>query len=250
MNVRRPLHEHDEQLPETTSPTRAPRLLSAPPPGGYAWWYFDAISDDGDYALTAIFFVGSVFSPSYAERVRRGVAAPADDHLGVNLALYHRGKQVAWVMSEYGASALGGLDAAGPHIAESRIVSQKRRRQLARGDSRAVGAVLGGAHRLGAPGGMHHRPRGRKQRGGRGGPHGARRARGRRRHAPRLAHDHAARCACGVTAAPTAKSESDVGGRRLPRRQLGGRPPGSRVRALELGALFRRAAQHRPLSAP
>ena len=33
-------------------------------PGGYAWWYFDAVSDDGTRALTAIFFIGSVFSPT------------------------------------------------------------------------------------------------------------------------------------------------------------------------------------------
>ncbi|HEY2743863.1 MAG TPA: carotenoid 1,2-hydratase, partial [Polyangia bacterium] len=62
-------------------------------PGGYAWWYFDAVSDDGARALTAIFFIGSVFSPSWAARVRRGENPRAEEHLGVNLALYERGKK-------------------------------------------------------------------------------------------------------------------------------------------------------------
>lgn len=88
--------------------------------GGYAWWYFDALSDDGQRGLTAIFFIGSVFSPAYAQRVRRGERPAATDHLGVNLALYERGKKVAWVMSEYGADRLDatprGLQIAGSSI--------------------------------------------------------------------------------------------------------------------------------------
>ena len=94
---------------------------SAVRPGGYAWWYFDAVSDDGERALTAIFFIGSVFSPDYAARLRRGETARAEEHLGVNLALYERGKKRAWVMSEHGAGALGGVGEGGPTIADSTI---------------------------------------------------------------------------------------------------------------------------------
>jgi len=90
-------------------------------PGGYAWWYFDAVSDDGARALTAIFFIGSVFSPDYAARIRRGERPRAEEHLGVNLALYERGKKRAWVMSEHGASALGGVGDGGPRIGGSSI---------------------------------------------------------------------------------------------------------------------------------
>src|SRR5262249_35406448 len=90
-------------------------------PGGYAWWYFDAVSDDGARALTAIFFIGSVFSPDYAARLRRGEPARAEEHLGVNLALYERGHKRAWVMSEHGAAALGGVGDGGPQIGESKI---------------------------------------------------------------------------------------------------------------------------------
>ena len=36
------------------------------PPGGYAWWYIDGVSDDGTRAVSIIGFIGSVFSPWYA----------------------------------------------------------------------------------------------------------------------------------------------------------------------------------------
>ena len=69
-------------------------------PGGYVWWYFDALTPAGD-GLACIFFVGAVFSPSYAARWRRGRNPLPSEHAAVNLALYRGGKQVAWVMSEY-----------------------------------------------------------------------------------------------------------------------------------------------------
>ncbi|HCF18949.1 MAG TPA: carotenoid 1,2-hydratase, partial [Rhodospirillum rubrum] len=40
-------------------------------PGGYAWWYVDAFSDDGAQAFTLNAFVGSVFSPYYHWAKRR-----------------------------------------------------------------------------------------------------------------------------------------------------------------------------------
>ncbi len=45
-------------------------------PGGYAWWYVDGISADGEDAITVIAFVGSVFSPYYAaaRRIRSTIA--------------------------------------------------------------------------------------------------------------------------------------------------------------------------------
>jgi carotenoid 1,2-hydratase len=73
-------------------------------PGGYAWWYLDALSDDGREALTVIAFVGSVFSPYYAEARRRGGADP-DDHCALNVAVYgEHGKR--WSMTERGGGAI------------------------------------------------------------------------------------------------------------------------------------------------
>ena len=72
-------------------------------PGGYCWWYLDALSDDGRFGLTIIAFVGSVFSPYYARaraRSRWGIADPLE-HCAINVALYGPGVDT-WVLSEYG----------------------------------------------------------------------------------------------------------------------------------------------------
>jgi len=66
---------------------------------GYAWWYIDAISDDGANALTCIAFIGSVFSPYYAWANRKHPADP-ENHCAINVALY--GRQRAWSMTERG----------------------------------------------------------------------------------------------------------------------------------------------------
>jgi carotenoid 1,2-hydratase len=71
------------------------------PPGGYAWWYVDALSDDGADALTLIGFVGSVFSPYYAWSGRRD----PEDHVAINVALYRKGGG-RWAMTERGRGSV------------------------------------------------------------------------------------------------------------------------------------------------
>ncbi|MGL6044004.1 MAG: hydratase [Sandaracinobacteroides sp.] len=78
-----------------------PRFDVEVPSGGYAWWYIDAMSDDGRYGLTIIAFVGSVFSPYY---VSSGKQRP-EDHVAMNVALYGGGKR-RWAMTERGAHDL------------------------------------------------------------------------------------------------------------------------------------------------
>jgi carotenoid 1,2-hydratase len=74
------------------------------PAGGYAWWYLDALSDDGAHGITLIAFIGSVFSPYYAWTRRRGAADPLR-HCAVNVALYGRGGK-RWAMTERGAASV------------------------------------------------------------------------------------------------------------------------------------------------
>ncbi len=71
---------------------------------GYRWWYVDAVSDDGNHALTVIAFVGSVFSPYYRLAVRRGQGDP-EHYCALNVALY--GPQSnRWAMTERGSAAV------------------------------------------------------------------------------------------------------------------------------------------------
>ncbi|NBB92881.1 MAG: carotenoid 1,2-hydratase [Gammaproteobacteria bacterium] len=73
------------------------------PHDGYAWWYIDAISDDGRHGLTLIAFIGSVFSPYYAWARGRGRSDPLN-HCAINVALY--GPSGRWSMTERGRSSL------------------------------------------------------------------------------------------------------------------------------------------------
>jgi len=73
-------------------------------PGGYVWWYVDALSADARYGLTIIGFIGSVFSPYYALARRRGRGDPLD-HCALNVALYNDGRKL-WAMTERGRSRL------------------------------------------------------------------------------------------------------------------------------------------------
>jgi carotenoid 1,2-hydratase len=67
--------------------------------GGYAWWYLDAVSDDGLSALTAIVFAGSVFSPWYF-RARHSGNPPAPlQHAAINLSV-RTPQGHLWVMNE------------------------------------------------------------------------------------------------------------------------------------------------------
>ncbi len=56
-------------------------------PGAYEWWYFDACSDDGQWAFAAVWFLGNPFSPYYR---LASLGRPADPfaHNAVFFALY------------------------------------------------------------------------------------------------------------------------------------------------------------------
>jgi carotenoid 1,2-hydratase len=78
--------------------------LQPPPsgPGAYRWYYADVVA--GDTTAVFVFMLGSLFSPRYAARARRG--GRAVDCCAVNFALYQRGLRQQWVLSEYsGAQA-------------------------------------------------------------------------------------------------------------------------------------------------
>ena len=195
-----------------------PRFDEPVVPGGYAWWYLDALSDDGQHGLAIIIFLGSVFSPYYAWSGRRDPL----NHCAVNVALYGEcealgddrarpgRRPVARAMSSpSGASALG--------------LGRRRARHVRERDLRAVAAPPA-------------RPRAARKR-------GAQRpdVRSASRRWPRLAADRAARTADrrdGGTKVVVARA-------RLFRRQSRRRTAGTGLSLLDLvaGAPSRRSAR-------
>jgi len=71
-------------------------------PGGYAWWYVDAMSHNGCHGMTIIAFVGNAFSPYYAWASKREAADPLN-YCALNVALYDLGATCGgrrWTMTE------------------------------------------------------------------------------------------------------------------------------------------------------
>ncbi|MGG5811530.1 carotenoid 1,2-hydratase [Falsiroseomonas sp. CW058] len=73
---------------------------------GYAWWYVDALSDDGRHGITVIAFIGTVFSPWYAlaRMAEGGTGGDPQDHCCLNVALY--GAPRRWAMTDRRRGAL------------------------------------------------------------------------------------------------------------------------------------------------
>ena len=83
----------------------SPRFDQEVKSGGYLWWYIDAMSDDGQFGLSLIAFVGSVFSPYYARAIKKGLNPSPMDHCALNVALYGPNGKI-WSMTERPSSSV------------------------------------------------------------------------------------------------------------------------------------------------
>lgn len=85
------------------------RFLRAP--GGFAWWYVDLLTPDGD-GLVLIWSYGLPFLPGYASRARLGRPELPTARPSVNVVVYRRGRPSFYLLQEYadpdGAGALPG----------------------------------------------------------------------------------------------------------------------------------------------
>lgn len=97
-------HPPDHGGPSLGDPGLQPDFSISVPHHGYAWWYVDGVSDDGDHGLTIIAFIGSVFSPYYANARRRGEPDP-ENFVSINTCLYGK-KAKRWTMTERGRARL------------------------------------------------------------------------------------------------------------------------------------------------
>ncbi len=73
-------------------------------PGSYEWWYFDGMSEDGDYQVVIIFYEGCPFSTRYirsVEKAPEGEDAQAARHPAISISLYRKGEPIFYSLSEY-----------------------------------------------------------------------------------------------------------------------------------------------------
>ena len=64
-------------------------------PGAYEWWYFDALSESGEWAMSCIWFLGNPFSPYYRLAATGRPADPFADN-ALFFALYKEGRLYAY----------------------------------------------------------------------------------------------------------------------------------------------------------
>ena len=66
----------------------------------YEWWYFDSVSDDGEWSLVVIFLLGSPFSP-YSRACELNQNPNPLDYNGVFVALHYRGRLLHYQYARY-----------------------------------------------------------------------------------------------------------------------------------------------------
>lgn len=72
-------------------------------PGAYEWWYFDALSDDGEWVLSCIWFLGNPFSPYYRHAALGKPPSPFEQN-AIYFALYRFGKLYAYHFTRFPVS--------------------------------------------------------------------------------------------------------------------------------------------------
>ncbi len=68
--------------------------------GAYEWWYFDAVSDDGNTELVIIFYEGNPFSRRYISRQQKGEAAKAEDFPAISISIYQNKEPIYYSFTE------------------------------------------------------------------------------------------------------------------------------------------------------
>lgn len=86
------------------------RWVNPQSPGAHEWWYFDAISDDGEDALVLVWYAALPFDPAYGLASLRHIRQPDRypkpnplDHCAIGFSWYHKGKTVAYALNAFQA---------------------------------------------------------------------------------------------------------------------------------------------------
>ncbi|MDZ7682097.1 MAG: hypothetical protein U5J63_10410 [Fodinibius sp.] len=73
-------------------------------PGGYEWWYFDAISADDRYSVVIILYEGNPFSTRYNKGLLDGEAPLPDEHPAISISIYEHNDPIYYSFTEFDAA--------------------------------------------------------------------------------------------------------------------------------------------------
>ncbi|MEX2600259.1 MAG: hypothetical protein WD355_01345 [Balneolaceae bacterium] len=85
-----------------SDPTRDTRTAK-PDPGSYEWWYFDALSESGEFGLVVIFYEGNPFSSRYRDSMSTlawETPEPARSFPALSISIYRHGRPVYYGFQE------------------------------------------------------------------------------------------------------------------------------------------------------
>lgn len=68
--------------------------------GAYEWWYFDAVSDDGDIEFVVIFYEGNPFSRRYINRQQNEKNALAENFPAISISVYKDNTPIYYSFTE------------------------------------------------------------------------------------------------------------------------------------------------------
>ncbi len=69
--------------------------------GGYEWWYFDGISDNGEYSFVIIFYEGNPFSLRYIHALDRVEGPVPSEYPAISIAVYEDSQPVYYSFTEF-----------------------------------------------------------------------------------------------------------------------------------------------------
>lgn len=96
-----------------------------PDTGSYEWWYFDAISVNGQYSLVVIFYEGNPFSRRYIDALEKKTESNANDYPAISISVYKNGDPVFYSFEEVepGAAKFSDIRAEG-RVGNNRFVGE------------------------------------------------------------------------------------------------------------------------------
>lgn len=69
--------------------------------GGYEWWYFDALSTDGQHSFVVIFYEGNPFSTRYNGALLDGKTPQPSDYPAISISVYEDGNPIYYSFTEF-----------------------------------------------------------------------------------------------------------------------------------------------------